>query len=110
MIKKIFNAIKKDMGRLPSTAVFGAGWMMNGDWGWDNMMGWGFGGGILGVMIMIFFWIIVILAAVALFRWLTGNLTGGAYTSNRALDILKEKYAKGEITKEEFEAKKKDIM
>jgi len=79
---------------------------MMGDWGWNNMMGWGFGGG----MIMILFWIIAILAIVALLRWLAENLNNNKDTSNKAMEILKEKYAKGEITKEEFETKKKDIM
>lgn len=80
------------------------------NWDWDDMMGFGFGGGILGGIIMVLFWVIVIMAGLAFLRWLAHDMTGGTGSSKTALDILKEKYAKGEITKEEFETKKKDIM
>ncbi len=91
-----------------TASTYNTGGMM-GNWNWNNMMGYGFGGGILGGLIMIFFWIIIILAGLALLRWLANNLTGNANTAGKAMEILKEKYAKGEITKKEFELKKKDI-
>jgi putative membrane protein len=106
MINKILKTIKKVKYETPTVAVFGGGWMMDGDWGWNNMMGWGFGSGT----IMVLFWIIAILAIIALLLWLAENLNNNTSTSNKAMEILKEKYAKGEITKEEFETKKKDII
>ncbi len=44
-------------------------------------------------------------------RWhhMHGDQYYGAHPSNTALDILNERYAKGEINKEEYEAKKADI-
>lgn len=97
--------------------------MMNGNYGnyssdmmgnWGNSLvkyGLGFGSIIvlLGILLWIIFWIIVILGALALLRWIVVQLRGGSSTG-KAMDILKEKYAKGEITKEEFEDKKKDLM
>lgn len=72
-----------------------------GDWGYGSMMG-GFGGGIM----MIIFWALFI----ALIVWVVREMGGRNSASNsRALGILKERYAKGEISKEEFETKKKDI-
>lgn len=71
-----------------------------GDWGVGSMMGW-FGGGIM----MILFWAMVIYFIVWLVR---SNQTNGM-DSKKALDILKERYAKGEIEKKEFEEKKKDL-
>jgi len=112
MIKEISNAIKINALKSQAVAAFGFGGMM-GNWDWGDMMGTGWGGGfffVLGGLIMILFWVIVILAAVALLRWLIDYLKGEPAASNKAMDILKEKYAKGEITKEEFESKKKDLM
>ncbi len=73
----------------------------NGFGGWGNMMGW-FGGGIM----MLLFWGAIIYFIV----WLVRNSkTNGVDGSKNALDILKERYAKGEIDKKEFEEKKKDL-
>ena len=74
-----------------------------------DAIGWGFGGIMLALMIL--FWGAVIYAIV----WLIRGPKDGRYhprdweRSKSALDILKERYAKGEINKEEFEAKKKDL-
>lgn len=72
-----------------------------GGWSAGNIMGW-FGGGIM----MIAFWILLIILIMWIAREIRGN---NSMSSSRALDILKERYAKGEIDKEEFEVKKKDL-
>ncbi len=74
----------------------------DGFWG-GNMMGW-FGGGIM----MVIFWIAIIFFIVWLVRE-TKSRNADASLSKSALDILKERYAKGEIDKREFDEKKKDL-
>jgi len=80
-------------------AMYGYGYE-NGPWMHGS---WMFGGGL-----MMFIWIVLIALAVAvvvsLFRRSGPNIVGKS-----ALDILKERYARGEIDKEEFEVKKRDL-
>ena len=72
---------------------------MVGGWGWGWMSGFGW-------IFMILFWALLILGAVALARSLfsTGN-------SDRArpLDILKERYARGEITRDQYVQTRRDV-
>ncbi|NVM25525.1 MAG: SHOCT domain-containing protein [Desulfobacterales bacterium] len=77
------------------------------------MMGGGYGIGWFGPIIMIAFWIAVIVGIVFLIRWLvlSTRATGHkAASEDSALEILKRRYARGEIGKEEFEEKKRDLL
>lgn len=66
---------------------------------------------MFGGLIMFIFWFAVIYFIVWLIRkgGLHSNHECMSGKNNNALDILKERYAKGEINKEEFETKKKDL-
>jgi len=66
--------------------------MMNNGW----MMG---GMGLLNIL----FWILIIAGAVLIVQWLSGR------GKDSALEILKKRYAKGEIDKAAFERMKKDL-
>ena len=69
--------------------------MMSGAWGF-------------GMMITMFlFWVLIIVAIVFAIRWLLGQ--GRESPSVSALEILRQRYARGEINKEEFESKRKDL-
>jgi putative membrane protein len=75
-------------------------------WNGFEGMGWGWIG--LGAIHMVLFWVLVILGIIALVRLLGAGVRDDAPRDN-ALDILKARYAKGEITREQFEQMKRDI-
>jgi putative membrane protein len=74
------------------------------------MMHWGnYGGMGFGWIFMILFWALVILVIFFLIKYIAGRDRTES-PKETALDILKKRYAKGEINKEEFEDKKKDLL
>lgn len=68
----------------------------------------GMGGSFMGGIFMILFWVLVIAGIVYLVKYLSQNQN--KKQDKTPLDILKERYAKGEIDKEEFEKRKKDLV
>ena len=76
-----------------------------------GMMGWGYGMSWFWSIIMILFWIAAIVGVVLLVRWIVFSVDKGRGPQQQetAVDILKKRYARGEIAKEEYERMKKDI-
>lgn len=74
----------------------------NHGWWW----GWGMG---FGWLFMTIFWVLVILGIIYLVKKIAVS-TKNEEQEETALDILKKRYAKGEITKEEFDRIKDDLM
>lgn len=101
-------------------AYMGGGMMDNfGNRNYSMMTWGGIGGGwgiltmILAVIFWVIFWAIVIVATIALVRWLYMKFFRGELwiLGKREMpeDILKLRYAKGEISKEQYEAMKKEV-
>jgi putative membrane protein len=76
-------------------------------WGPGMMGGWG-PMAWFGPVGMILFWVLVILLIILVIRGLRApkGINAGAES---ALDILKKRYARGEINQEEYLEKKKDL-
>ncbi len=77
-----------------------------GHYGWD----WGWGHMMFGSLMMIIFWGGIILVIVLAIRWLGDGSSRSAAPpagGKTPLDILHERFARGEIDKEEFEERKR---
>lgn len=76
-----------------------------------GMMGWGLGMGIGWIFPLLFLGVLIV-AAVFAVRWLVeqGRPAPGREPGDSALEILKRRYARGEIDHEEFEAKRRDLV
>ena len=73
------------------------------------------GTGMMGMMIFMFLFgllsiVLIVLIVVGVVKWFVGSkMPFSANDRSNPLDILKTRYAKGEIGREEFEAMKRDI-
>ena len=99
------------LSALPAVAQQSGGTTTPPDYYYRPMHMWGWGGGWpAGMFFGPLLWIIVIFGMVALFArygW-SGHHRGHRYRGG-ALDILEERFARGEIDKAEFEEKRKTL-
>lgn len=78
-------------------------------WG-DAGMGWGMGWGVFGMIHMVLWWVLIIVAIIVLLKWIGRLRVGpGEKREDSAMRILREFYARGEISKEVFEQRKRDL-
>ena len=76
------------------------------------MDGYGMPGGFeFGGIFMILWWVLIIVGIIALVRWLATSSGRGGHDGgdSKALDILKQRYARGEIDEQEFQKRKRDL-
>ena len=76
------------------------------------MDGYGMAGGFgLGGIFMILWWVLIIGGIVVLVKWLflSSSAQSPRGSGSKALDILEERYARGEIDEQEFQNRKRDL-
>ena len=77
------------------------------------MMGFGMGFGVLGIVIMLGFWVGLIMLSVWIVKSLfqgTGNPTNtNEGNFSKPKEILDQRYSRGEITRDQYELMKQDI-
>jgi putative membrane protein len=82
---------------LTAQAPYDRGWGIHPMWGWGMGM----------MFVMCIFWTIVIVALVFGIRWFMAQRPRAR--SDAALEILRRRFARGEIEKDEFDAKRKAL-
>ena len=79
----------------------------------DSWNGYGATGvGLVGMLVWIAFWILVVTLIVIIVRKILANGKNGigvVRSNNSAIEILKERYARGEIDTKEYEERKKAL-
>jgi putative membrane protein len=77
--------------------------------GHDMMGGWGYGYGAIHMIV----WVVILIAIIVGIVWLVRSIAapGGRLPRRSAgLDVIEERYARGEINRDEYLQKKKDIL
>ena len=76
---------------------------------WGMMGGWGYGWGVAHMIV----WVVILIAIIIGIVWLVRSLSAKddrVLSHRRAgLDVLEERYARGEINRDEYLEKKRDL-
>jgi len=76
-----------------------------------GMMGWGGGWAPwLWILVMVIQWLLPVALIGLVIYWLAGRTAGRGPSKQDPIDILKERYARGEITGEDFRRMKEDLQ
>jgi len=109
-MKKLFIAL---LMIVPFVSFLGnaTAWERSFQWNWGP---WGFGAGtffLIPIFMIIAFWVVVIIGIVYFVKWIiAAGKRHETKSEDTAIDILKKRYARGEISKEEFERIRQDIQ
>ncbi len=99
------------LGLYPISSAFAQQGRYDG-WGMGPGMMGGWGMGWFGGIFMILFWVLILIGLVFVIKWLiqsTSRARNNGQSGDRSLEILKERYARGEIDKAQFEDMKRDL-
>lgn len=80
-------------------------WWGPGPWPFGGWGLWGWIHPIAGIGL----WVLVLMAVMLALRWLLRGAKGRDRGTSAALEIAKERYARGEISREEFERMRVDL-
>jgi putative membrane protein len=104
--RRLFGAVMTTTLFAPGSALAqGRTW----EWDWSMhpmMFMWG-AGGIVMMLMMLLVWGLIIAGLVVGLRWFVGQ--GRPAGRDEAFEILRQRYARGEIDKQEFETRKRDL-
>ena len=76
---------------------------------WGMMDGWGYGYGLAHMVIWVVILAVIIIGIVRLVRSLSANDARVLQRRPAGLDVLEERYARGEINRDEYLEKKRDL-
>lgn len=80
----------------------------DGPWRMHEWMGWGWGGMWFGPLIMLALIALLVAFVVLLLRWIGGE-RGLPATTRTAREVLDERYARGEIDRDDYLKRRQDI-
>ena len=98
------------MGALLGSSLQAAAQQEYGPWRMHDWMGWGWGGMWLGPLFMLALLALLVAVVIALTQWLGGDRARPSATPSRsAREVLDERYARGEIDRDEYLKRRQDI-